>query len=178
VDSRAAGAALAEQVLAAARAAAAGRDAAETAAAAERVRDATVTLLVPASLRGLRARGRLGPLQGWWNGARGRLPLFRLEGGALVPSGSVPRTRRAEGLAHRLATALHGVPARVAVGVAGDDLAAADELLARLGASSLRIAEGRVQRVGVALARYLGPGTLTLSGYPEAALVAPVSKAA
>jgi DegV family protein with EDD domain len=178
VDSRAAGAALAEQVLAAARAAAAGRDAAETAAAAERVRDATVTLLAPASLRDLRARGRVGPLRAWWNGARGRLPLFRLEGGALLPSGSVPRAGRAEQLARHLEAALDGGPTRVVVGVAGDDLAAADELLAWLEASSLRIGEGRVQRVGVALARYLGPGTLTLSGYPEEALVAPAATAA
>lgn len=172
VDSRAAGAAMAEQVLAGARAAAAGRSAAETAAAAERVRDATVTFLAPASLQALRARGRIGPLGRWWAGLRGRLPVFELRGGVIVPAGSAPRGQRAERLARRLEGALND-PCRVAVGVAGDDLAEADELLARLEAASVQVGEGRVQRVGVTLARYLGEGTLTLSAYPEEALVAP-----
>lgn len=173
IDSRAAGAALAEQVLAAARAAAAGRSAGETVAAAERVRDATVTFLAPATLATLRARGRIGPLGGWWAGVRGRLPLFELRGGVLAASGSAPRGRRAERLAQRLAAALGDGPCRVAVGIAGDDLAGADDLLGQLEASSLEVSEGRVQRVGVTLARYLGEGTLTLSAFPEEALVAP-----
>jgi len=173
VDSRAAGAAMAEQVLTAARAAAAGRSATETAAAAERVRDATATFLAPASLQALRARGRIGPLGRWWAGLRGRLPMFELEGGVLAPAGSAPRGQRAERLVQRLERALDRGPCRVAVGVAGDDLAAADELLARLDVASVHVSEGRVQRVGVTLARYLGEGTLTLSAYPEEALVAP-----
>jgi DegV family protein with EDD domain len=173
VDSRAAGAAMAEQVLAAARAAAAGRSAAETAAAAERVRDATVTFLAPASLQALRARGRIGSLGRWWAELRGRLPVFELRDGVIAPAGSAPRGQRAERLAQRLEGVLGDGPCRVAVGVAGDDLAAADELLARLEVASVQVGEGRVQRVGVTLARYLGEGTLTLSAYPEEALVAP-----
>lgn len=172
VDGRAAGAALAEQVLTAARAAAAGRDAEEVAAAAERIRDASHVVLAPAGLEWLRAGGRIG----WMRGLVSRLlsvePLLTMRDGQIVPLTSVRATSKASGIVRELVARTGSLPVRVAIGVASDDLADADALVQALDASSLDVREGRIQRLGAFLATNLGPGGMIVVAYPESALIA------
>jgi DegV family protein with EDD domain len=172
VDARSAGSAMAEQVLAAARAAAAGRGAQEVAAAAERVRDASVVVIAPESLHWLRAGGRIGRARALLGGMLSLRPLLGLHDGEIDGVATVRASQRIERMVRHVERRLDGGAVRVAVGVADDDLRAADALLARLETSTLRVREGRVQRIGAALASHLGPGTLTLTAYPESALVA------
>ncbi len=178
VDARSAGSAMAEQVLAAARAAAAGRSADEVVAAAERVRDASVVVIAPESLHWLRASGRIGRARAVLGGVLALRPLLRLRDGEIDGLSTVRASQRIQRLVRRIERELGDVPVRIAVGVANDDLHAADTLLALLERSTLNIAEGRVQRIGPALAAHLGPGTLTVAAYPEEALVAAPSDAA
>lgn len=173
VDSRSTSSAMAEQVLAAARAAAAGRGPDEVAAAAERVRDATMMVLAPESLHWLREGGRIGRARSLLGGMLALRPILALEDGEIVPVAMVRRARRIDGMAAWLEAHAPAGPLRAAVGVADDDLALADPLLRRLEAGPLHLTEGRVQRIGAATCAHLGPGTLTAAVYAEDALVAP-----
>ncbi|MFW5899413.1 MAG: DegV family protein [Jiangellaceae bacterium] len=173
VDGLAAGSALAEQVRAAARAAAAGRAADEVAGAAQRVRDATVTLLAPFDLGWLRKGRRMGTLQAAASRVAARRPLWELRAGDLVSVASVPSDRRVDRMVRILERRLGEAPVRVVIGIAAEDPDAAEAAKARLAAGTLRIAEGRIQRIGAFLCARLGPGALTLTAYPERALVAP-----
>ncbi|MDZ7800186.1 MAG: DegV family protein [Trueperaceae bacterium] len=173
VDGLAAGSALAEQVRAAARAAAAGRGADEVSAAALRVRDATVMLLAPFDLRWLRKGRRMGTLQAAASTVTARRPLWELREGDLVSVASVPSARRIDRMVRILERRLGETPVRVVIGIAAEDPGAADAAKARLTAGTLRIGEGRVQRIGAFLGARLGPGALTLVAYPEHALIAP-----
>lgn len=173
VDARSASSAMAEQVLAAARAAAAGRGPDAVAAAAERVRDASLVAIAPESLHWLREGGRIGRARALLGDVLALRPLLALDDGEITPIATVRRTRRIERMVRWLEERAPEGPLRAVVGVADDDLSVADRLLARMESGSLPLTEGRVQRIGAAICAHLGPGTLTAMVYPEAALVAP-----
>lgn len=172
IDARSASAPMAEQVLAAARAAAAGRDAGEVVAAAERVREASHVVISPESLRWLRATGAAGHARSLVEGWLTLRPLLALRGGEIVPVGTVRAEARVEAMAAYLERRAPSGPVRASVGVADGALTAADPLLERLERGPLTIFEGRVQRVGATIGARLGPGTLTATIYPEDALIA------
>ncbi len=172
VDGRAAGPALAEQVLTAARAAAAGRGAHEVVAAAQRVRDASRVVLAPASLAWLRDGGRIGWMRGLVSGALSVEPLLTMREGEIVPLTSARVTHKVAAIVRALESRADPQPARVAIGVASDDLGEADALMQAFATSRLDVREGRIQRLGPALATHLGPGALVIALYPESALIA------
>lgn len=172
IDGRTAGAALAEQVLTAARAAAAGRNAEEVAAAAGRIRAASHVVLSPEGLAWLRAGGRIG----WLRGLVFRLlsvePLLTMRDGEIVSLASVRASDKVSGIVRELVARTGREPVRVAIGVASDDLSDTDELVHALEASQLDVREGRIQRLGPVLATHLGPGAMMVVAYPESALIA------
>ncbi|MDZ7707164.1 MAG: DegV family protein [Trueperaceae bacterium] len=172
VDGRAAGPALAEQVLAAARAAAAGRGAHEVVAAAERIRDASRVVLAPAGLAWLRGGGRIGWMRGVVSGVLSVEPLLTMREGEIVPLASARVTRKVAAIVRELEPRDDPQPVRVAIGVASDDLSDAGALVQALETSRLDVREGRIQRLGPALATHLGPGALVIVAYPESALIA------
>ncbi len=172
IDGRSAGPALAEQVLSAARAAAAGRGSQEVVAAAERIRDASRVVLAPGGLAWLRGGGRIGWMRGLVSGALSLEPLLTMRDGEIVPLTSVRAANKVAAIVRELAARTEPAPVRVAIGVASDDLTVADALVEALGTSQLDVREGRIQRLGPTLATHLGPGAMVIVAYPESALIA------
>lgn len=172
VDSLTAGAALAEQVLTAARAAAAGRGRAEVAAAAERIRRASQVVLAPAGRAWLRDGGRMGWMRGVVSGMLSLEPLLTIRDGEIVPLTSARVPHKVAAIVRELEARTDPRPTRVVIGVASDDLDDADALVRALEASRLDVREGRIQRLGATLASPLGPGSMMVVTYPESALIA------
>ncbi len=166
LDSYSSGAALAETVMAAARQAANGAGAAQVIEVAERVGEAICTLLTPASLEWLEQAQGISKAQVRLSKLFGLRPIFSLQGGDLVPEGSVRQSQVVSALIRQLKDRFNSEPLQLTLAVAGREYQRVDQLRAALRTSSIKVHRGRVQLLGPQLGAYLGPGTLAVCAYP------------
>jgi DegV family protein with EDD domain len=155
-------------VLAAARQAAAGRDAREVAEAATSVAAATRVFFVPDTLEHLRRGGRIGAAAALLGSALAVKPVLHVQDGRVVPLEKVRTTTRAVArLVQRAAEAAGTRPVSVAV----HHLAAperAERLAADLRARVPVLRELHVSELGAAVGAHVGPGAVGVVVAPAA----------
>jgi DegV family protein with EDD domain len=155
-------------VLAAARQAAAGRDAREVAGAAAAVAAATRVFFVPDTLEHLRRGGRIGAAAALLGSALAVKPVLHVQDGRVVPLEKVRTTTRALArLVQRAVEAAGTGPVSVAV----HHLAAperAERLAAELRARVPDLRELHVSELGAAVGAHVGPGAVGIVVAPAA----------
>ncbi|MBN1092069.1 DegV family protein [Blastococcus sp. TML/M2B] len=160
VDSRSAAMGNGFAVLAAARAADAGADAAEVAETARRTAAATRTFFVVDTLEHLRRGGRIGPAAALLGSALAVKPVLHVEDGRVVPLEKVRTSARAlHRLVQRVVEVVDGQPAALAV----HHLAAperAERLAAELREHVPTAHELHVSELGAAIGAHVGPGAV------------------
>ena len=145
-------------VLAAARSAAAGADAASVAATAREIAAATRTFFVVDTLEHLRRGGRIGPAAALLGSALAVKPVLHVLDGRVVPLEKVRTTARAM---HRLVQRAVEAAGDGGVSVAVHHLAApekADRLAAELRERLPSLRELHVSELGAAIGAHVGPG--------------------
>lgn len=162
VDSGLASVALAEVVLVAQQAIAAGGDLAGARRAVQAAgQDLLAEFTVP-TLEYLRRGGRVSRAQELVGNVLGVRPVLRFDGGRLKPVRRVRASRAMRDILEQLEARFGRDPVAVTVAHAGRDPARIAELKAALDASQLKVARGRVQLVGPVIGAHVGPGTYGL----------------
>ncbi|MGY1803853.1 DegV family protein [Blastococcus sp. SYSU D00922] len=160
VDSRSAAMGTGFAVLAAARSAAAGADAATVARTAQETADATRTFFVVETLEHLRRGGRIGNAAALLGSALAVKPVLHVQDGRVVSLEKVRTTARAMNrLVQRAVEAAGQGPVSVAV----HHLAAAekaDRLAAELRDRLPQLRELHVSELGAAIGAHVGPGAV------------------
>jgi DegV family protein with EDD domain len=160
IDSRSAAMGSGFAVLAAARSAAAGADAAEVARTARETAAATRTLFVVDTLEHLRRGGRIGSATAVLGSALAVKPVLHVQDGRVVPLEKVrTATRAMNRLVQRAVEAAGEGPVSVAV----HHLAAperADRLAAELRDRLPQLRELHVSELGAAVGAHVGPGAV------------------
>jgi DegV family protein with EDD domain len=160
VDSRSTAMGEGFAVLAAARSAAAGADAATVARTARETAAATRTFFVVDTLEHLRRGGRIGAAAAFLGSALAVKPVLHVQDGRVVPLEKVRTTARAHGrLVQRAVEAAGTAPVSVAV----HHLAAperAERLAAELRERLPQVRELHVSELGAAIGAHVGPGAL------------------
>ncbi len=164
-DSRSAAGGLGLVVMAAAKAAAAGADAAETLAAAERCRDSLRMWFAVDTLEYLRKGGRIGPARAWLGSALQIKPILTLEE-EITPIERVRTRRRAFERLLDYGRELHetGADAWVVQHVRDPESA---ERLVEAGREVFGSDPLWVSEVGPVLGAHTGPGLLGIGGLPS-----------
>jgi DegV family protein with EDD domain len=160
VDSRSAAMGTGFAVLAAARSAVAGADAAEVARTARETADATRTLFVVDTLEHLRRGGRIGSATAFLGSALAVKPVLHVQDGKVVPLEKVRTSARAQ---HRLVQRAVEAAGEGPVSVAVHHLAAADRadrLAAELRDRLPQLRELHVSELGAAVGAHVGPGAV------------------
>jgi len=160
VDSRSAAMGTGFAVLAAARSATAGADAATVARTAQEIADATRTFFVVDTLEHLRRGGRIGSAAAVLGSALAVKPVLHVQGGRVVPLEKVRTTARAlNRLVQRAVEAAGQGPVSVAV----HHLAApekAERLAAEIRDRLPQLRELHVSELGAAIGAHVGPGAV------------------
>jgi DegV family protein with EDD domain len=160
VDSRSAAMGCGFAVLAAARSAAAGADAAEVAEAARRTASETSTFFVVDTLEHLRRGGRIGAAAAVLGSALAVKPVLHVKDGRVVPLEKVRTAARAN---NRLVQRAVEVAGEGPVSVAVHHLAAeerAERLAAELRERLPALRELHVSELGAAIGAHVGPGAV------------------
>lgn len=168
VDSRSVSMGLGFPVLAAARAAAAGRAADEVVAAAEDVRDRVQLIFVVDTLEFLHRGGRIGGAK-WLLGSALRIkPLLEMTGGSIEPLAQVRTKRKAVArLLDVVEQRLGGCPMAEVCVLDASSPAEGDDLAEEVGK---RFSVSRIYRtvISPAIGTHAGPGTVGIAFYAEA----------
>src|SRR5215213_3801141 len=160
VDSRSAAMGCGFAVLAAARSAAAGADAAEVAATARRTAHETTTFFVVDTLEHLRRGGRIGAAAAVLGSALAVKPVLHVKDGRVVPLEKVRTAARANNrLVQRAVEAAGAGPVSVAVHHL-DAAERADRLAAELRERLPALRELHVSELGAAIGAHVGPGSV------------------
>lgn len=162
VDSGLASLPLAEVVIAAREAAAAGGDMRAVLKATEAARAGLFAEFTVPSLEYLRRGGRLSRTQALIGNMLGVRPILRFGGGRLQAVRRVRATQATRDMLGQLEDHFGRDPVAVTIGHAGRDPGRIAELRAAMNASSLRVARGRVQLLGPVIGAHVGPGTYGL----------------
>jgi DegV family protein with EDD domain len=160
VDSRSAAMGTGFAVLAAARSAAAGADAAEVVRAARETAAATRTLFVVDTLEHLRRGGRIGSATAFLGSALAVKPVLHVQDGKVVPLEKVRTSARAQ---HRLVQRAVEAAGQAPVSIAVHHLSAADRadrLAAELRDRLPQLRELHVSELGAAVGAHVGPGAV------------------
>jgi DegV family protein with EDD domain len=147
-------------VLAAARSAAAGADAATVARTAQEIADATRTFFVVDTLEHLRRGGRIGPAAALLGSALAVKPVLHVLDGKVVPLEKVRTSARA---LHRLVQLVVEEVGGAPVSLAVHHLAApekAERLAAELRERVPTLREMYVSELGAAIGAHVGPGAV------------------
>jgi DegV family protein with EDD domain len=160
VDSHSAAMGLGFAVLAAARSAAAGADAATVARAARETAEATRTFFVVDTLEHLRRGGRIGAAAAVLGSALAVKPVLHVQDGRVVPLEKVRTTARA---LHRLVQRAVEAAGQGPVSIAVHHLATAeraDRVAAEIRDRLPQLRELHVSELGAAIGAHVGPGAV------------------
>lgn len=167
IDSGSTATALGDMVLAAAKEASEGAPLDNVIWAAERIRDSVYTLMSPASTRWLVREGHISKMQGAIRNLLQLRLIMSLNQGELRTDTVIPKNNTVPAFIRKLQRHFGETPLHVAIGFAGTNNDTLESIKRALELADLNIVRGRVQHVGPVMSAYLGPGSITLSAYPD-----------
>ncbi|MVN88678.1 DegV family EDD domain-containing protein [Deinococcus sp. HMF7620] len=166
VDSKVAGAPLADMAMAASAKAQEGADLKTAAAAAQAAGESLYAEMSVASLEYLRRGGRISRAQAFFGNMLGVRPILEFDDGRLKAARRAKVDQAAGDMLASLKARFGDTPVSATVMHAGRDTARINALRSAMMASGLNVQKGRVQLMGPVIGAHVGPGTFGFSAVP------------